>query len=86
MTFYPAALTPPERAVLERAVRFKVAVYLGRGVYDRGEALTLPLARRLAVAFYDTAGGDQPAVIYAIDRYDNSALVETYDPRRRGAG
>lgn len=81
--FHPARLNDYERAVLDGALRFSVCLYRGRGAYEKAWVETIDKARVLARVMYENDGSGQPVVIYAVDHHKTSALVETYDPRRK---
>jgi hypothetical protein len=64
-----------DRNVIANAIRFDVALFLGRGCYARASAETLADARNEAARIADEHRNGRRALIYAIDADGRSALV-----------
>lgn len=64
-----------DAAVIANAIRFEIALFLGRGRYAKTSADTLPQALREAAHLAANHPNGRRALIYAIDANDRSALV-----------
>lgn len=71
-------------ALIARAVRFDIAVFLGVGNYANATAATLAEAALIAKYLADDVNNGRPAIIYAMTADDRQALVTARNLREAG--